>query len=594
MTHNDIPNIISNFKVKPRAQKQDDILSDAIELQRERSKKLPGDNIWKLIMKHNITKLATAAVILITLLIALNQNGVAPDGATIAWADIIKSIDNMADAVWIHTRNTSSTEEENKESWLSLSQKMLAEKDHNGNLTYTNQNANIKYKYNPSDNTITISNALSSSNAMLDMPEDPIEFTRYFVKLLKSMLDPDKYYVETSSKSKDNNIVECTYEITPIDESKTLTKYGSMQISIDEKAKLLSKIKIYADNADSIVDLNMTFDYPATGPADIYELGAPADANVIDNSSSQLLVILDSYQKARNSFPDNRVTIIEENGRLSDNLCKFTMVYSNGSNKRYDSITFDVPPYSIKGIVDNRPEIYNSEYFNTFRAEIAKNNYYIKRIQIYSETYNYDIDFDFDAGNVFNGTWEIERSRGYADVPGVAHSHWLSLISRAWPSGLFSEEQHRTKLSIISDSYSQKYNLVCIESLENGWTYNGELSRLPHRTLYYLDPEKDYLCHRLVHQNIRNAYWHTEKNWLKGIKDDPNEKDRQTITQILKYNQTSNGQWYPIEMESRHEIDDYDCNIEYELKPDKFITIIENPTIDDSLFDPQYIMKDNQ
>jgi len=45
-------------------------------------------NIWRIIMKRRITKLAAAAVIIIAVLIGINQFGGSIDGASVAWADV--------------------------------------------------------------------------------------------------------------------------------------------------------------------------------------------------------------------------------------------------------------------------------------------------------------------------------------------------------------------------------------------------------------------------------------------------------------------------------------------------------------------------
>ena len=54
-----------------------------------------GDKKWSKLMKLNLTKMAAAAVILIALIITFNHNGVSPDGATIAWADVFTKIGNI-------------------------------------------------------------------------------------------------------------------------------------------------------------------------------------------------------------------------------------------------------------------------------------------------------------------------------------------------------------------------------------------------------------------------------------------------------------------------------------------------------------------
>ena len=51
-------------------------------------------SIWRIIMKNRITKLATAAVIVIAGLVCMHQFGGSIDGTTIAWARVIETIEN--------------------------------------------------------------------------------------------------------------------------------------------------------------------------------------------------------------------------------------------------------------------------------------------------------------------------------------------------------------------------------------------------------------------------------------------------------------------------------------------------------------------
>ncbi|MHC4636050.1 MAG: hypothetical protein ACYTBV_00945 [Planctomycetota bacterium] len=49
-------------------------------------------NIWRIIMKSRIIRLAVAAVIIIAVLIGINQFGGSIDGASVAWADVLEQI----------------------------------------------------------------------------------------------------------------------------------------------------------------------------------------------------------------------------------------------------------------------------------------------------------------------------------------------------------------------------------------------------------------------------------------------------------------------------------------------------------------------
>ena len=63
------------------------VLDEALEAQRSReSRSVSGTYAWKIIMKSKMTKFATAAVIIIAVLIGINQFGGSIDGASVARA----------------------------------------------------------------------------------------------------------------------------------------------------------------------------------------------------------------------------------------------------------------------------------------------------------------------------------------------------------------------------------------------------------------------------------------------------------------------------------------------------------------------------
>lgn len=110
------------------------------------------------------------------------------------------------------------------------------------------------------------------------------------------------------------------------------------------------------------------------------------------------------------------------------------------------------------------------------------------------------------------------------------------------------------------------------------------------RGLFYIDPNKDYLCHRTVRQVIRDAWWQVGTNWMDGLENITNEQDRQTITEVVEYGQTSAGQWYPKKRSATTKIDNYDCQTEYKLNRGSSMAIYEKPVFEDDFFDPELIL----
>ena len=72
------------------------ILDDALVAYKKSKKKTSAPtepNIWRIIMKSRITKLAAAAMIIIAILISIYEFGGSIDGAGIAWADVVQRVE---------------------------------------------------------------------------------------------------------------------------------------------------------------------------------------------------------------------------------------------------------------------------------------------------------------------------------------------------------------------------------------------------------------------------------------------------------------------------------------------------------------------
>lgn len=90
-----IEKIVKKFSVDTNAERNELVLNELLEAQAKSKKTrsaLNEPNIWRIIMKNRITKLATAAVIIIAVFIGINQFGGSIDGASVALADILENL----------------------------------------------------------------------------------------------------------------------------------------------------------------------------------------------------------------------------------------------------------------------------------------------------------------------------------------------------------------------------------------------------------------------------------------------------------------------------------------------------------------------
>ncbi|MHC4113299.1 MAG: hypothetical protein ACYSUY_19685, partial [Planctomycetota bacterium] len=65
---------------------------EALEESKKKDSAEIGPNIWRMIMKSRITKLAAAAVIIIVVLIGISQFSGSINGSSIVWADVVEQI----------------------------------------------------------------------------------------------------------------------------------------------------------------------------------------------------------------------------------------------------------------------------------------------------------------------------------------------------------------------------------------------------------------------------------------------------------------------------------------------------------------------
>lgn len=235
-------------------------------------------------MKSKITKLAAAAMIIVAIIIGVNQFGGSIDLATIAFADISEAMKN---APWMHNINWGGFESLEKgivnELWIGFKTKIQAETWSDGTVHFCNIKERKKYEYDPENNSITIyvleddlpSYILFSWSDL----SSPVSFLEHVVEML------EEQGVEFITKETEYNgqIVQLQEILTPERPNKWGESYIiRLYIQPDTKLLLAVQVKGTDSNGNTIMDGEITYSYPQTGPADIYDLGVPRDAQIID------------------------------------------------------------------------------------------------------------------------------------------------------------------------------------------------------------------------------------------------------------------------------------------------------------------------
>ncbi|MDY7011887.1 MAG: hypothetical protein SVV80_14240, partial [Planctomycetota bacterium] len=273
------------------------------------------------------------------------------------------------------------------------------------------------------------------------------------------------------------------------------------------------------------------FDYPSSGPDDIYAAGVPRNARIVDERTrdkhSSRLLMRATYAKER--F-DKAFRAILCEGRVDDKTGKMqvdsvTVYYQTPHQRRIDR--WGIPKTQGR----QTPNVYN-----------------LKSIEQYIESHS-------------PSTVDITAPRG-----GVSYNLTRSTaVLKSSQSGEPGRFQNR-----LWQTYSSRYGRSVPDVTgPNGWllgtrnvqpcrVHKGKVQELPVRWTVYLNPERDYIAERY-------------EQWIGDFGEDwvpPEEKRNESLTRwkyarepvkrttsVIKYDKTPSGRWYArkqlIEIEGR-------------------------------------------
>jgi len=265
----DIDKLIKKLRYKAGAATHERVLDNVLRALDESEKQKSGvtaPNIWRTIMKSPITKLAAAVVIVIAVLIGINQFGGSIEAVALG-----QVIEAMKKVNWMHVVGREK-EGGSSEAWLSFESKINIKKNENGRITYTNYHENKRYVYDPAKQTIYV----------YDVSGENFAF---------GTAGPLQLFEELLQMERDDKGAKITRRKAEIWEAVTsegnMTVEGRVFIDIEKGLPMVMQVKV-TSNGKIIQDSDVRFEYPQKGPEDIYELGAPKSAVVVDGKPSQL------------------------------------------------------------------------------------------------------------------------------------------------------------------------------------------------------------------------------------------------------------------------------------------------------------------
>ncbi|HIJ72281.1 MAG TPA: hypothetical protein HPP87_13145 [Planctomycetes bacterium] len=272
-----IEKLIKKFEVDINPEKDRENLDELLRAQAQSIHPKPAFSHfnWRNIMKSPITKFATAAVIITAVFIGIDQFGQTVNLSAIAFAEISEATKNVS---WMHQINKGFERgvKGKGEQWYGFETEIFASKPSQDKPLFIDLKENKRYRYDPKHQTITITNVddfpldLSSPLRMLESLSERFKEQGAEIIVKKSSYKGQQVQLQQISLSRTgpNN-----------DENHLLRLY------IQPKTKLLVGAEVKGTNADGkvIMDGEITFTYPQTGPSSIYDLGVPRDAKIVNN-----------------------------------------------------------------------------------------------------------------------------------------------------------------------------------------------------------------------------------------------------------------------------------------------------------------------
>ncbi len=219
-------------------------------------------------MKNSVIRLATAAAIIVAVMVGMYVLTGSAGGTSITIAQVRQA---MHDIDWVHMTNKTGKEV----AWCSFGSRIQALVDGEGKIVFFDFNAGKRQVWNPSSDAIY---------------ESPIEETRQFaggisritegVDRMFDSLEQEGWNVTKELGTYEGKKVEVWAASGPKKDKPGNSCAVTMYVDVQTKLPVGILDVMEGSNGTTQVRAEARFEYPATGPANIYEAGAPKSAPI--------------------------------------------------------------------------------------------------------------------------------------------------------------------------------------------------------------------------------------------------------------------------------------------------------------------------
>ena len=516
--------------------------------------------IGRAIVKSRIARPFAAAMVIIGVMIGIGYLGDSSEFNQAAWGQMLESMKKMP---WVHASKKIEPPilYDAIERWTCFDPSIKIYIYGDGKIAYSDYSKGEAYNYKPKDRTITISPVTGKYN--VTAPKSPFEIVSELLEM-KDELGAEINHKHSTIDGKEVEIIESRY-VTSLGQCHT-----QMIRDVDRNLLRSSRTVILRADTNEEITTVTTYDYPESGPRDIYEAGAPKDAEVVDlRLAEDVQKLLNEVQGRYDRGYGNCIAMIlqswvDEDGtqepwsvimfRQHGNLHRMDLYYASDIKRfenLHDQIKDDWPDLTIEQVqgyerneATERQVIYDGKYttnrYRVSRDDVKSN----RRKGLMRLDYGYSINslawFEppIYGSNRFRAECELlESDPEHEGLIGVHITRLPTNVARNGAGPSWSELVKNNPALAIFD-----------------------VSR------YWLDPSKDYLV--IEQTEIRSG--------------------GKTTNITLETKQTRSGQWYPshIRHEYTHPLPGGQQQVD---RIDKRIVLEIEPVFPDGMFQADYI-----
>lgn len=484
-------------------------------------------------MTSTITKFVAAGVFVAAVLLSITflDKTVAP-----AYA-IEQSFETMKRATWMHvTRDFGAG---NFEYWISYPKKIVAAKHSSGKVTYHDNN--MLFTYEPSSEKLTISQ--TEIDAFGTLGQSPLRF----VETVKNIfLETDGEIIEEQILHNQKNAT--IYKMTTIIEAKNVL----VEFVVGNEDNLpVQMVQQYFDAENgSHKKVVINIDYLEFGPRSIYDIGVPKETTIVNNMPTKnVSQLLEAFQSHKNGAPSRYIAVAADyffyQPAATNIIYQVRVIYKDGKYQRVEY--YGVPQDNLAGYYENW-HISKSQMGDTVESLLSW--WQGSEIALLAQIDLYDGKFYYQLRRDDNLKWKTlprvySLKNDFRADDDIADFGWDAYLSAS------ITDSGSSPLAVVENDYSNDNNLICLETKTQGRIITDSIGKVwavaPSRKAYYLNPERDYICHRFEQEEKFDAPWQKDKGLIKTIEQEHINKNPAVnrVREVTEYGQTEQGLWYP-------------------------------------------------